>query len=126
MGSWKEKAKNLKRDAYLLYLARRDPRIPWYAKALALIVVAYAFSPIDLIPDPIPVLGYLDDLIIIPLGITLVIKLIPQDVWQEYRAKAESAGFQKPKSWGAAAVIVVLWLLALAWLGMAIFRIFAR
>jgi uncharacterized membrane protein YkvA (DUF1232 family) len=79
-------ARTLKRDAKAIYLARRDPRVPWYAKAVAVAAAGYALSPIDLIPDFIPVLGYLDDLIIVPLGIWLAVCLIPADVMDEYRA----------------------------------------
>src|SRR5882762_11450439 len=81
-------ARSLKRDVHAIYLAARDPRVPWYAKAVALAVAAYALSPIDLIPDFIPVLGYLDDLIIVPLGILLVVKLIPAELMAEFRAEA--------------------------------------
>src|ERR1700742_411421 len=81
-------ARAIKRDAHALYLAARDPRVPWYAKALALAVAAYALSPIDLIPDFVPVLGYLDDLIIVPLGIALVVWLVPPEVMAEHRASA--------------------------------------
>lgn len=118
---WKNKAVQLKRDVYALYLARSDPRIPWYARVLALCVAGYAFSPIDLIPDFIPVLGYLDDLLLVPLGIWLAVRLIPGDVMQEYREKAaqvDAAG--KPRNWTAAALIIVLWLVA-AWLGIRFF-----
>jgi uncharacterized membrane protein YkvA (DUF1232 family) len=75
-------AGTLKRDVHALYLASRDPRVPWYAKAIGIAVAAYAASPIDLIPDFIPVIGYLDDLIIVPLGIALVIRLIPPRSWK--------------------------------------------
>ena len=78
--AWRERARRLKRDTYALYLALKDPRVPWYARLLAGLVVAYAFSPIDLIPDFIPVLGYLDDLLIVPLGIVLTLRLIPPAV----------------------------------------------
>jgi uncharacterized membrane protein YkvA (DUF1232 family) len=88
LASLKNRARALKRDVSAIYIARRDPRMPWYAKALAIVVAAYALSPIDLIPDFIPVLGYLDDLIIVPLGIWLVIALIPADVMAECRALA--------------------------------------
>jgi uncharacterized membrane protein YkvA (DUF1232 family) len=94
-----------------VWIAARDPRVPWYAKALALAVAAYALSPIDLIPDFIPVLGYLDDLIIVPLGLLLVIKLIPPELMAEFRAEAarrEGA----PRSKAAALVIVVIWIVA--------------
>jgi len=77
LNHWKQWARTVKRDAHALYLAARDPRVPWYAKALVVAIAAYAASPIDLIPDFIPVVGYLDDIIIVPLGIALVIKLIP-------------------------------------------------
>jgi uncharacterized membrane protein YkvA (DUF1232 family) len=108
---WKEKARRLKREVYALYFACRDPRVPWYGKLLAACVAGYAFSPIDLIPDPVPVLGYLDDLVLIPLGVALVLRIIPPAVMAECRAKADTlmqAG--KPKNWVAAAVIVLIWL----------------
>lgn len=92
--NWKQKAKIIKKELYALYLAYKDPRVPWYARVTAIIVVGYAFSPIDLIPDFIPVLGYLDDLILIPLGIALVIKMVPADVLNECR---EKAGRKLPK-----------------------------
>ena len=107
---WKAKALKLKQEVYAVYLASRDRRVPWCARLVAIVVVAYAFSPIDLIPDPIPVLGYLDDLILIPLGIALVIKLIPAEVLQDCRGKAEStmrAG--KPKNWVAGVIIILIW-----------------
>lgn len=105
----KEWARSIKRDVLAVYLAARDPRVPWYAKALALIVAGYALSPIDLIPDFIPVLGYLDDAIILPLGVLLVIKMIPRDVMAEYRAKATLVA-ARPKSRIAAAVIITIWI----------------
>ena len=104
-------ARAIRRDVVAVWIAARDPRVPWYAKALALAVAAYALSPIDLIPDFIPVLGYLDDLIIVPLGILLVIKLIPTDLMAEFRAEAarrEAA----PRSTVAAVVIVLTWIAA--------------
>src|ERR1700712_2145822 len=87
----------LKRDSHAIYLASRNPRVPWYAKALAIAVAGYALSPIDLIPDFIPVIGYLDDLIILPLGIWLVVSLIPREIMVEYRAKASEAA-ERPTS----------------------------
>jgi uncharacterized membrane protein YkvA (DUF1232 family) len=90
-------ARGIKRDVHALYLAARDPRVPWYAKAVALAVAAYALSPIDLIPDFIPVIGYLDDLIIVPLGILLAVRLIPADVLAELRAAASEAA-ERPTS----------------------------
>ena len=88
LAGWKARARALKRDTYALYLACRDPRVPWYAKALAAAVVAYALSPIDLIPDFIPVLGYLDDLLLVPLGLALALRLIPAPVMAECRREA--------------------------------------
>lgn len=110
--SWKEKAKQLKTDTYALYLAYKDPRIPWYTKVFIAIIVGYALSPIDLIPDFIPVLGYLDDLIIIPAGISLSLKMIPKEVLEECREKAKhELRNGKPKNWVAAVIIVLIWLL---------------
>ncbi|MCC7316645.1 MAG: DUF1232 domain-containing protein [Planctomycetes bacterium] len=112
---WKTQAKKLKRETYALYLACRDPRTPWYAKALAACVVAYALSPIDLIPDPIPVLGHLDDLVLIPLGIALVLRLIPASVMDDCRRRAhETLTSGKPTTWVAAAVIILVWLILVA------------
>jgi uncharacterized membrane protein YkvA (DUF1232 family) len=106
-------AKDIKRDVRALYFAARDPRIPWYAKVLAFIVAAYALSPIDLIPDFIPVLGYLDDIIIVPLGILLVVRLIPAEVMAEHRlAAAEAKGRLTSK--GAAVAIISIWIFAAA------------
>jgi uncharacterized membrane protein YkvA (DUF1232 family) len=113
--SWKQRVKALKRETYALYLACRHPRVPWYAKLLALIVVAYALSPIDLIPDFIPVLGYLDDLVLIPLGLMLVIRMIPAEVLAECRAKSEENAEQATRAGKvAAAVIVLIWILTAA------------
>jgi uncharacterized membrane protein YkvA (DUF1232 family) len=109
---WKQWARAIKRDAHALYLAARDPRVPWYAKADAIAVAAYAASPIDLIPDFIPVIGYLDDLIIVPLGIALVIKLIPPEIMAEHRDLATAAQDQ-PVSWAAGLVIVGIWILTI-------------
>ncbi|MEO8612439.1 MAG: YkvA family protein [Chloroflexota bacterium] len=108
---WKERARIIKREVYTLYLAYRDPRTPWYGKAFAALVVAYAFSPIDLIPDPIPVLGYLDDLVLIPIGVMIAVRLIPSEVMIDARAKAEEvlrAG--KPVSWVGAVIIGAIWI----------------
>jgi uncharacterized membrane protein YkvA (DUF1232 family) len=114
-------ARDLKRDAHAVYLAARDPRVPWYAKAIAVAVAAYALSPIDLIPDFIPVIGYLDDLIIVPLGIWLVVRMIPEQVMAECRARADETA-QRPTSRAGMVAIVLLWLagaLALGWLAYA-------
>jgi uncharacterized membrane protein YkvA (DUF1232 family) len=105
-------ARTLKRDVHAVYLAARDPRVPWYAKALAVVVAGYAFSPIDLIPDFIPILGYLDDLVLVPVGIALVVRLIPAAVMAECRTAAARAE-TKPTSRTAATVIVAIWILAL-------------
>lgn len=106
-------AKNIKRDAMALYLAARDPRVPWYAKALAMALAAYALSPIDLIPDFIPVLGYLDDLVILPLGIMLVVRLIPAPLMAEFRAQAQTHP-TIPRSHVAAVIVVAIWIAALS------------
>ncbi len=101
----------LQREVYALYLAYRDPRTPWYGKAFAALVVAYAFSPIDLIPDPIPILGYLDDLVLVPLGVVIALRLIPAEVMSDSRARAEEllrAG--KPVSWVGALIIGAIWI----------------
>lgn len=109
---WKQRARQLKLETYAIWLAYKDPRVPWYARAFAACVVGYAFSPIDLIPDPIPVLGYLDDLVLIPLGIALALRMIPPEVMVECRERAEAAMHEgKPTNWKAAAVIVTLWVI---------------
>ena len=113
--TWKRRVKQLKAETYALYLAYKDPRVPWYARLFVICVVAYAFSPIDLIPDPIPVLGYLDDLILIPLGIILARKMVPQDVLAECREKAQTAMREdKPTNWVAGSVIIAIWVLLAA------------
>jgi uncharacterized membrane protein YkvA (DUF1232 family) len=99
----------IKRDVLALYFAARDPRVPWYAKALAFVVAGYALSPIDLIPDFIPVLGYLDDVIVVPLGILLVVRMIPAHVLNEHRLRAATAS-ERPVSRTAATVIAGLWI----------------
>lgn len=114
----RERAHRLRRDAHALYLAARDPRTPWYAKALAAVVAAYALSPIDLVPDFIPVLGYLDDLILVPLGVALVVLLIPGPLMVEHRAAAARAA-QQPVSRRGLLAIIATWLGGLvlaAWL----------
>jgi uncharacterized membrane protein YkvA (DUF1232 family) len=114
-------ARGLTRDGHAIYLASRDPRVPWYAQVLAMAVAAYALSPIDLIPDFIPIVGYLDDLIILPFGIWLVVSLIPEEIMVECRAKADAAG-RRPVSRAGLITIIVLWILAtmaLGWVGYA-------
>jgi len=109
--SWKTQAKRLRNEIYALYFAARDPRTPWYAKVLAAFIIGYALSPIDLIPDFIPALGYLDDLIIVPAGIALLIKIIPNGVLQECREKAHSQPISIKRNWVAGTIIILVWLL---------------
>jgi len=106
-------ARGVKRDVHAVWLAARDRRTPWYAKCLAIAVAGYALSPIDLIPDFIPVLGYLDDIIIVPLGILLVVRLIPPEVMQEHREAAMAAS-HRPISRAAAAVVIAIWIASAA------------
>ena len=114
INDWKAKAKKLKQEVYALYLCSRHPRTPLYAKLFALFIVGYALSPIDLIPDFIPVLGYLDDLVLIPLGITLLIGMMPKEVLEECRQKAKgSPSASKPKQWSGAVMVVCLWIFAI-------------
>ena len=109
--SWKKRVLQLRTEIYALYLAYKDPRVPWYARIFAGCVVGYAFSPIDLIPDFIPIIGYLDDILIVPLGIIIAIKLIPPQVLWECRMKAQKVMEQgQPTNWMAALVIVAVWL----------------
>src|SRR5674476_911593 len=104
-------ARRMKRDTLALYLASRDPRVPWHAKAMAMTTVAYAFSPIDLIPDFIPVLGYLDELVILPLFIWLTIRLVPPDIMAELRAEADQRlSDSRPRNMTGAVVIILIWL----------------
>jgi uncharacterized membrane protein YkvA (DUF1232 family) len=108
----KQRARHLKVETFALYLASRDPRTPWYAKLLTAAIVAYAFSPIDLIPDFVPVLGYLDDLVLIPAGIALAVKLIPQPVLCDCRTRAQDAMKNgKPVNRVAGALIVLIWVI---------------
>lgn len=116
LNRWRGWARAVKRDTLTIWLAARHPRTPWYARLLAVLVVGYAFSPIDLVPDFIPVLGYLDDLLLVPLGLVLVIRLLPLDVLADCRQRAVELGQQdRQKNWFAATVIVLLWLTLLAW-----------
>jgi len=109
-------ARLLKREVHAIYLAAQSPRVPWYTKWLAMAVAGYALSPIDLIPDFIPILGYVDDLIIVPLGIWLVLSLIPEDVMTACRARADEA-VTGPHGKIAAIAIIAIWILAAAGLG---------
>ena len=117
-----ERAKKLKTDIPAVFLALKDKKTPWYAKLLAALTVAYALSPIDLVPDFIPVLGYLDDLIILPLLVALTVKFIPADVFEEYRKQSQDMWQDgKPKKWYYALPIVVVWLAIVAFLVKLIF-----
>ena len=117
---WKNRVAALKQDTYALYLAARDPRVPLAAKLVVVFVVAYALSPIDLIPDLIPVLGYLDDMLLLPMGIALAIKLMPRDVWDECKNQARARLVSElPRNRTAAVVIATVWIALLglvAWL----------
>ena len=123
----RRRARRLKAEVYALYLAYRDPRVPWYARLFAAGVLAYAFSPIDLIPDFIPILGYLDDLILVPLGIALALRMIPPAVMADCRVRAAEALREgRPTNWGAVAVIIAIWV-ALAALAIVVaVRLLAR
>jgi uncharacterized membrane protein YkvA (DUF1232 family) len=113
----KQWARNIKRDIAALYIAGRDPRTPWHAKAIALAVAVYALSPIDLIPDFIPIIGYLDDIIIVPLGILLAIRLVPAELMAEFRHAAVERG-RLAAHWPGAAFIIAIWVVGfvvLAW-----------
>lgn len=103
-------ARRLKNEIMTLYLAARDPHTPWYAKAVIVCVAAYALSPVDLIPDFIPVLGYLDDLLLLPLGIYLALKLIPSSVLAQAQRKAAESELTLPNNWLAASMIMLLWI----------------
>ncbi|MGD8989734.1 MAG: YkvA family protein [Syntrophobacterales bacterium] len=123
----KEWARHLKKETYALYFAYRDPRVPWYAKLLVAFVVAHTFSPIDLIPDFIPVLGYLDDLIITPLGLALAIRLIPTEVMTEARIKAESKIVEgKIVSRVGLLIVISIWLSVLILVLLILLRYFAE
>jgi uncharacterized membrane protein YkvA (DUF1232 family) len=113
LSSLKAWARALKTDVVALSLAARDPRVPWYAKALAAAVVAYAASPIDLIPDFIPVLGYVDDLFIVPLGILMAVKLVPAPLMREFREEAKQR-MARPASRAGMAAVIVIWLVLAA------------
>lgn len=117
-------ARRIKRDLEAIYLATKEPRMPWYAKALAVFVVAYALSPIDLIPDFIPVLGYLDDIILVPLGLLLVVRLMPNGLMEECKAKAETM-VRAPANRTAAVVVVIIWLIAVGIFGSWAYDIYA-
>ena len=117
-------AKNLKRQIFILYFAYRDERVPWYVKLLTACIVAYAFSPIDLIPDFIPILGYLDDVIILPLGIMFALKMIPKDVIADCEVKAnEMMKNGKPKNWIVGSLIIFIWSVLVLWIIVKVFHV---
>ncbi len=120
----KEQASRLKRELHALWLAYSDPRTPWSARLLIVCVVAYALSPIDLIPDPIPIIGHLDDLILLPLAIALTIRMIPDSVMADCRERARQASFDKPSQWQwiGTAFVVIVWLLIAMWMWRLIHR----
>ena len=124
MGKIKAWAKNLKRQIFILYFAYKDERVPWYAKLFTFCVVAYAFSPIDLIPDFIPILGYLDDVIIVPLGIMFALKMIPKNVLSNCEVKAEEMMKNgKPKNWIVGSLILLMWSLFILWLIVKVYQL---
>ena len=116
-------ARGLRQQTLVVYYAARDPRTPWFARVLAFAVAAYALSPIDLVPDFIPVLGYLDDLVIVPLGLMLVLRLAPREVLAASRIKAQEMA-DRPVSRGMAAAIIGIWILAAVVLGLWVWRMF--
>jgi uncharacterized membrane protein YkvA (DUF1232 family) len=120
--SWAQK---LKKQIFILYLAYKDKRVTWYAKLFTACVVAYAFSPIDLIPDFIPILGYLDDIILVPLGIMLALKMLPKSVITECTIKAEQMmKSSKPKNWIVGTLIIILWCSLFVWIVTEIYQLF--
>lgn len=117
-------ANNLKRQVFILYFAYKDERVPWYAKFFTACIVAYAFSPIDLIPDFIPILGYLDDVIIVPLGIMFALKMIPKNVISDCEVKAEEMIKKgKPKNWIVGSLILLIWGLFILWLTVKVYQL---
>ncbi len=109
------RARELRKEVFAVYLAARDARTPWYAKAWILLIVAYALSPIDLIPDFVPILGYLDDLLLVPAGLWLAVKLIPAEVLAEARLTAASHGVDRRVGYIGMLVILFIWILAIIW-----------
>ena len=109
----KSRARALKNEALVVYLAAKDSRTPWYAKAVAFLTIAYAFSPIDLIPDFVPILGYLDDLLIVPAGIALAVRLIPPEVLEEARRTVSTQGVERSVGYMGAGLIMVMWIVIL-------------
>lgn len=122
----KQRAGQLRIETHTLYLVYRDPRAPWYAKVFMAVIVAYALSPIDLIPDFIPVLGYVDDLIIVPAGVFLALKMVPKEVVEQCRQRAGVEPIGSKAKWVAAVAIITVWLLALFLLFKFIWRLFDK
>jgi len=120
--SWKERAKCLKRDVYALYLALGDPRTPWYAKVFMAVIILHTLSPVDLIPDFIPVLGQLDDLVVLPLGISVMLRMIPEEVMRECREKAGYEPVDGKVRWVGAIFVISIWL-AVAYLVLRFLRV---
>ena len=120
----KSMARKLKTNLMVMYLAYRDPRVPIFPKILAICVVAYAFSPVDLIPDFIPILGYLDDLVLVPLGVYIALRLFPKKVLEEYRTKTEEQRkFGKPKNWITGTLVIAIWIALAVWSGWYIYEL---
>ena len=122
----KSRARALKAEAFAIYLAARDPRTPWYAKTLIFFVVAHTLSPIDLIPDFIPIFGLLDDLIITPAGIALAVRLIPPEVLADARGTVATQGLGRGAGFVGAGIIVIVWILAIMWFAVIILRLVER
>ena len=124
---WVARARKFKLEAHALFLACRDARTPWYAKAVAALVVGYAFSPIDLIPDPIPVLGHLDDVLLVPLGVWLAARLIPAEVMAECRARVADRQQTRPRTrWVVVASIIVIWVAAAGLVIFWLYKVFSN
>jgi uncharacterized membrane protein YkvA (DUF1232 family) len=122
----KARARALKTETYALYLATRDARTPWYAKGLVFLVVAYALSPIDLVPDFVPILGYLDDLILVPAGIALALRLIPAEVIREAREQARTVPLDRRAGRLGAIIVVLIWIAALTLTVLLIYRVMRK
>ena len=124
---WKSRLRSLRTEVHALWLAYRDPRVPWYAKLVAACVLAYALSPIDLIPDFIPVVGHLDDIVLVPAGLFLAFKLVPKDVLAECRQRANDiADRRHPIGWIGAAVVVAVWIALLFLVGWGVLQALGR
>ena len=120
---WHKWATGLKLQTYALYLAYKNPQVPWYAKVFGALVIAYAFSPIDLIPDFIPILGYLDDLILIPIGIAIAVRMIPKEIMRECLCIAQTElSKDKHKNWIAGIIVILIWIFASALIVSAVLR----